>query len=447
MSIITRFAPSPTGFMHIGNARTAIINYLFSKKNNGKFILRIDDTDKERSKIEYEDAIKESLEFFSIKYDETFNQKNRTARYDEIKEELINKGRLYPCFETPEELEFKRKVLLSASKPPIYDRSSLKLTKEQIEENIKKGKVPHYRFLLNHAPIKWIDMVKGDIEFHGANLSDPILIREDGTMTYMLSSVIDDIDYKITDIIRGEDHITNTAIQTQMFEAVDKSFNMPNFGHVSLVKTQDEKMSKRVGGYDIKSYREKGMEPEAIMIYLATLGSSLNASDFDSVEELVSKYDISLYSKNAVNFSDDELNLVNAKILHSSSYKKMKHRLNEFDIEVTEEFYHSVIKNVSNIREIKDWIEICNNFDYEKQNIEIKNNLIQIAIDCLPENLSLECFKTWTKEIASKTSLKGKDLFMPLRVALTKRESGPELAVLFNLLSKNEIQKRLSVYL
>ena len=251
MSVITRFAPSPTGLLHIGNVRTALINWLYTKKNNGKFILRIDDTDEDRSKQEYIDAIFKDCEWLGLSFDITFKQSERKNRYKQVIDQLISDGRLYPCYETPEELELSRKMQLASSKPPIYNRAALKLTSQQISEYQKLGRKPCYRFLMNKNNIAWQDLVKGHISFHGDNISDPIILKENGNITYLLCSVIDDIDYNISTIIRGEDHVVNTAVQIQMIEALKG--NIPSFGHLSLIKSQDSKISKRTGGFDIIS--------------------------------------------------------------------------------------------------------------------------------------------------------------------------------------------------
>jgi len=293
--VITRFAPSPTGFLHIGNARTALINWLYARKYNGKFILRIDDTDITRSTEEYKNAIIRDLKWLGLEWDESFNQNSRLNNYLIAKEKLLHSGRLYPCYETPEELAIKRKLQLSRGLPPIYDRASLKLTQDQIAAYEKMGRKPHYRFMVQDSEIKWHDMVKGIINYQGSNLSDPIIIRGDGTMTYMLCSTIDDIDYKISHIIRGEDHVSNTAIQIQMFEAFGTK--APDFGHLSLVKAKDDKISKREGGFDIANLRDnKGLEAMAINSFFALVGSSNNVVPNYNLQQLLDKFDISTYS-------------------------------------------------------------------------------------------------------------------------------------------------------
>ncbi|EER21845.1 glutamate--tRNA ligase, partial [Rickettsia endosymbiont of Ixodes scapularis] len=320
--VITRFAPSPTGMLHVGNIRVALLNWLYAKKHNGQFILRFDDTDLERSKQEYKDAIEEDLKFLNINWGQTFNQLSRLNRYDEIKNLLLNKKRLYACYETPEELELKHKFQLSKGLPPIYDRASLNLTEEQAKKYIEQGRKPHYRFLVNHEPISWHDMIKGEVKYDGKALSDPIVIRADGSMTYMLCSVIDDIDYDITHIIRGEDHVSNTAIQIQMFEALNKI--PPVFGHLSLIINKDEKISKRVGGFEIATLRKEiGIEAMAIASFFSLLGSSAQILPYKSIDKLANQFEISSFSKSPTIYQPEDLERLNHKLLISLDFDEV----------------------------------------------------------------------------------------------------------------------------
>ena len=269
MKIATRFAPSPTGFLHVGNLRTALIAWLYAKANAGKFILRIDDTDIHRSKEMYIDALKEDLKWIGIDWDICFRQSDRLNKYQEVKQKLIDSGRLYACYETEEELAVKKKSLLSRNLPPIYDRSSLKLTLDEKKELEAKGVQPYWRFLLNEEEISWDDKIRGQLRFEAKNLSDPVLVRNDGTLTYSLASVVDDIEYAITDIIRGEDHISNSAIHVQLFRAL--SAKPPSFSHISLLTTKDKKLSKRTGDFSLKELREKGILPSSIAVFFSKL--------------------------------------------------------------------------------------------------------------------------------------------------------------------------------
>ncbi|XVN42301.1 MAG: glutamate--tRNA ligase [Candidatus Rickettsia vulgarisii] len=440
--VITRFAPSPTGMLHIGNARTALINWLYTRKNNGTFILRFDDTDLERSKEEYKKAIEEDLKFLGLNWDQTFNQLSRLDKYDSIKTLLLNQNRLYPCFETPEELDLKRKLQLSRGLPPVYDRASLKLTKEQIDDYLKQGRKPHYRFLMSHTPIIWQDMIKGEIKYDGKILSDPIVTREDGSMTYMLCSVIDDTDYNITHIIRGEDHVTNTAIQVQMFEALEAK--IPNFAHLSLVISKDEKISKRSGGFEIASLKNDiGLEPITINSFFSLLGSSTAIAPFKNLDQLVKSFDISNLSKSPTTYLPEELERLNHKLLISLSFDEIKNRLNDIGCnQITEQFWLAVRANLQKLSEIKDWWNICYS-PVKLDNLD-KDFLKQAANLLVDDQITTNTWSDWTQNIINVTGRKGKEVFLPLRLAITGMSSGPEMSVILPLLSKDEIIRRLN---
>lgn len=438
--IITRFAPSPTGMLHIGNARAALINWLYAKKYDGKFILRIDDTDLARSKDEYKNAIIENLKWLGLDWDVQFNQSSRLKKYDEIKNLLISQGRLYPCYETQEELEIKRKLQLSNGKPPIYDRASLKLTNSQIEEYKSQGRTPHYRFLINETEIFWDDMIKGSIKYSGQNLSDPVLIRADGSMTYMLCSTIDDIDYKISHVIRGEDHVSNTAIQTQLFDALGSS--SPSFGHLSLIKSKDDKISKRKGGFEISALQtQKLLEPMAVNSFLAFIGSSLPVTPSKNMDNLVEKFDINSYSKSPTTYMEEELNIINQKLIIDYDFSDIQEYLRSESIDnIDESFWLAIRPNLNKLSEIKEWWQIC--YQPVKQHIE-DIDLLSIAAAKLPKTINKDTWKDWTTSISEATGKKGKSLFMPLRLALTGKNNGPELKNLLPLISREEILRRL----
>ncbi|WP_375326781.1 glutamate--tRNA ligase [Candidatus Tisiphia endosymbiont of Nemotelus uliginosus] len=441
-TIITRFAPSPTGILHIGNSRTALINWLYAKKHNGKFILRFDDTDFERSKDEYKKAIEEDLRFLGLYWDQAFSQSTRLSRYESIKTLLVQANRLYPCFETPEELGLKRKLQLSQGLPPVYDRAALQLTQDQISNYIRQGKKPHYRFLVSHSTISWQDMIKGEIRYEGKNLSDPIVVREDNSMTYMLCSVIDDIDYSITDIIRGEDHVTNTAIQVQMFEALGAK--VPNLAHLSLVVARDEKISKRLGGFDIAALRDKTcLEPMAINSYFSLLGSSLPITPFKTLADLVKSFEISSMSKSPTTYLPEELERLNHKLLISLSFEAVKDRLSEIGCEqVNEQFWLMVRSNLQKLPEIKEWWNICYT-PFKKEGLD--KDFLKQAADLLEDKpITLDSWNIWTKKIMEVTGTKGKEVFLPLRLAVTGKQSGPEMSAILPLLSREEIIKRLN---
>lgn len=453
--IITRFAPSPTGYLHIGNARTALINWLYTRKYKGRFILRFDDTDPERSKEEYKTAIESDLNWLGLDRDITFNQSERLERYAEVKEQLLQQGRLYPCFETQEELEIKRKLQLSNNKPPIYDRAGLSLSKSQLDTYINQGRKPHYRFLIKDEVITWQDMVKGSVKYQGSNLSDPIVIREDGSMTYMLCSVIDDIDYHISHIIRGEDHVSNTAIHTQMFEAVSGNKNsVPTFGHLSLIKTKDDKISKRTGGFSLKSLREEqGLEAMTINSFLSFIGSAKPVTANKDLSDLVNEFDISSFSKSPTTYMPEELQQLNHKTLMLLDFLEVKNRLAEAGIDgVSEQLWLTVRPNLHRFREIRDWLQICDKQQFDKfrssANIKMEDSdkeFLKTAAQLLPnEDITGQTWKKWVDLITAKSGKKGKELFILLRLALTNLEHGPELKNVLPLLDKEEIVRRLS---
>lgn len=439
---ITRFAPSPTGNLHIGNSRTALINWLYTRKYDGTFILRFDDTDLERSKNEYKQSIEEDLRFLGISWDQKFAQSTRLDRYQTIKTLLLQKNRLYPCFETQEELEIKRKLQLSRGLPPIYDRAALSLTPKQISDYTAQGRKPHYRFLMSHSPITWDDMVKGAVKYDGKNLADPIVIREDDSMTYMLCSVVDDIDYAITHIIRGEDHVTNTAVQIQMFEALEAA--IPKFGHLGLVVSRDDKISKRIGGFEISNLRDKiGLEPMAINSFFALLGTSIDVTPYKNLKQLIEKFDINLFSKSPTTYLPEELERLNHKLLINLSFDEVKDRLRDIGAEkVDEKFWMAVRGNLQKLPEIKDWWNIC----YSPSKISgLDVAFLQQAASLLPnEPINHESWGIWTKKIMEVTGKKGKDVYLPLRLALTSMPSGPEMSTILTLVSKEEIIKRLN---
>ncbi|MFP3018161.1 MAG: glutamate--tRNA ligase [Candidatus Tisiphia sp.] len=447
--VITRFAPSPTGMLHIGNSRTALINWLYTRKHNGLFILRFDDTDFERSKQQYKNAIEQDLKFLGLNWDQTFCQSNRLAKYEAVKTLLLQKNRLYPCFETQEELELKRKLQLSRGLPPIYDRAALNLTQQQINDYISQGRKPHYRFLVSHTPIIWQDMIKGEVKYDGKNLGDPIVIREDNSMTYMLCSVIDDIDYSITHIIRGEDHVTNTAIQLQMFEALQGELyshqkSIPNFAHLGLVISRDEKISKRIGGFEIAALRDEiGLEPMAINSFFSLIGSSSSIASFKNLDQLIKEFDINNFSKSPTTYLPEELERLNHKLLISLSFDEVKDRLREIKAEqVTEQFWLAVRANLQKLYEIKDWWNIC----YSPSKVEgLDKDFLKQAAILLPDDpITLDSWSIWTKKIMVVTGKKGKDVFLPLRLSITGMASGPEMSVILPLLRREEIIKRLS---
>lgn len=445
-NVITRFAPSPTGMLHVGNARTALINYLLAKKLSGKFLLRIDDTDKERSKQEFKDKIIQDLSWLGFEWYDIFYQSDRLEKYEAVKNKLVESGRLYPCYETQAELEIKRKLQLSSGRPPIYDRAALKLSEEEKKKFEQEGRKPHYRFFVEDKPIIWNDMVRGRLSYEGKHMSDPILVREDGSMTYMICSTLDDAEYQITHIIRGEDHVSNTAIQLQLFEAM--GFDKPEFGHLSLVKSVDDKISKRKGGFEIASLRdEMSMEPMAINSFFSFVGTSSPVVYKNNMQELVDNFDIHKFSKSPTTYMPEELTRLNHKMVSMMDYSEIKTHLAELGADyVTEEFWLAVRGNIDNASDVISWWKVCNEMP-EKSN-EIDSAFAKISLESLPEgDINQDSWKIWTNSIKESTGLSGKNLFMPLRIILTGLKHGPEMGILLPLLGQDSIIQRLQRYL
>jgi len=438
MTFITRFAPSPTGLLHIGNVRTALICYLLAKKNNGQFMLRLDDTDTERSREEYAQAIQADLKWLGLDWDIFSRQSTRTERYEEIKKKLIADGRLYPCYETAEELDIKRKVLIGRGLPPIYDRAALSLSESDRAKLEEQGIQPHWRFKLDETKsIEWDDLIKGTTRFEAKNLSDPVLIRANGTPTYMLPSAIDDMDFGITHIVRGEDHVSNTAVQIQIFEAIGAK--TPKFAHHSLMKGKEGKISKRAGGFDVASLKEQGIEPLAITSFMARLGTSEPVEPRTSLDDIANNFDLSKFGKSAAIYDFPELERMNPKVLHITSYDAIKHR---DEIQgVDEEFWLSVRANVSKLSDVKDWWEIC-----KQQVTPIIDDVefTSAASELLPEGQwDDETWNQWLNKVKETSGKKGKELFMPIRKALTAREHGPELKHILPLIGRERAIARL----
>ena len=437
-----RFAPSPTGFMHVGNARSAVLNWAFAKKNKGKFILRIDDTDKIRSKKDYETNIKENLRWLGLDWDKTFNQSSKFENYEINILKLKESGRIYPCFETEEELSLKRKSLLSSGKPPIYDRSSLKLTKKDIEKNLNEGKKPHWRFKLVDEIISWEDLIKGKVSFNSKNLSDPILIREDGSLLYHLPSVIDDIDEKITNIIRGEDHISNTAFHIQLFKSLNAS--VPKFAHHPFLTDNEGKgFSKRLGSLSINRLQESGYENITILNYLLNIGSNKDIIADKNISSLINNFNLKNISSSNPKFSIDVLKSLNKDILQSFNFDEISDRINLIcDDLVDKKLWQFTKMNIDFFVEIKNWVDIIKSEkNFMKDTMDAK--LINAAIESLPEHpYNEDSWEVWTSKIKDLTGLKGKDLFMPLRKILTGMNNGPELKYLLPLLNKKIILKK-----
>lgn len=443
MTVKLRFAPSPTGYLHVGNIRTALMNALLCRQQGGSFMLRLDDTDFERSKPEYIEAAREDLAWLGITYDAEAQQSKRMDRYDAVCNDLKKIGRLYPCYETPEELDRKRKRQLSKGKPPVYDRTSLSLTLDEIKTFEAEGRKPHWRFKLNTETIIFHDLIRGEVKIEAETVSDPVLIRADGTYLYTVCSVIDDTDFGITHIVRGEDHVTNTATQIQIFQAIGGA--VPIFAHHPLLTdSAGEKLSKRLGGLSVRELRTHGIEPEAILSYLARLGTSDAIIACQNFAEICEGFDITRTSQSAARFVPEDMFALNSHILAHSYFDKYEKQLKAINPAINAEFWDGVKHNIKLLSDVTEWSDIV----FAEPNIicdDTDKEFIKIALEVLPsqENWSQTVWQDWTAIIKEKTDRKGKSLFMPLRKALTGMEHGPEMAVMITLLGHNKIADRL----
>ena len=442
MTTVTRFAPSPTGLLHLGNIRTALINWLYARTNNGKFILRIDDTDLERSKDEYISQIKYDLDWLEIDFDETFNQSSRFDRYREQFEKLKADGRIYPCYETPEELERKRKLLIAAGGKQVYDRSAMELTDQQKKDYEAEGRKPHWRFLLKTERMKWDDLLKGEIDIDLTSLSDPVLFREDGVPLYTFSSAVDDIDYDITNVIRGDDHTSNTAVQVEIINALDQ--NKITFAHHALLKASSgDKLSKRDNVISISSFREANMEPISILSLLATIGTSNSIELKDNIDQIKSEFKLSTISTSPGRIEIDVLNALNKKQVQKYNFSEIEERLKKIDEKIDQKFWETIRGNLNVVEDIKQWTDIVFNSETIKPS---DKDYIKIAMELIPDDpWNDETWGQWTSAIKEKTGRKGKELFLPLREAFTGLNHGPEMKLLIQLLGREKIIERVEL--
>ena len=438
MTPTLRFAPSPTGRLHLGNLRTALINWLFARAHGGTLLLRIDDTDRDRSTAEYAAAIETDLKWLGLDWDSFARQSDRFARYAAAAEQLKAAGRLYPCFETPEELDLKRKLALARHLPPIYDRAALKLSPGEVAAKIAAGAQPVWRFKLLPGRIAWTDLVRGPAEFDAEKTSDPVLVRGDGLPLYTLSSVVDDIDFAITHIIRGEDHVTNTSVQIQLFEALGGA--VPVFGHFSLIAdAEGGKLSKRAGALSLDELRRDGIEQMAVLSLLAKLGTSDAVEVRTERADLVAEFDIGKFSRNRPKLDPEELWHLNAKLLHLLSYEAVADRLPEG---ADEAFWLAVRGNIERLRDAEAWLYVCRG---PIGPVIEDAAFLEIAASLLPPApLDAASWSLWTGSIKAATGRKGKELFHPLRLALTGLDHGPELARLLPLIGRDRALDRLA---
>ena len=441
MSVKVRFAPSPTGRLHIGNIRPAVFNWLFARREKGVFILRFDDTDLERSKEEYVAGIRDDLTWLGLTWDEEFRQSARFAFYEETAGKLKQAGRLYACYETAEELERRRKRQMARGLPPVYDRVALKLTDEEKRELEAQGRKPHWRFLLEQRPTAWDDLIRGPQEIDAASVSDPVLIREDGTPLYTFTSVADDANTGITHIIRGEDHVTNTAVQLQIFDALGAK--APVFAHHNLlVGAQGEALSKRLGSLSIQGFREQGFEPLAVMTHASLIGTSEALQPQESLEALAHLFHFSKISRAPARFDPEELKGLNAKLLHTMPYDAVAERLRARGIDGGEAFWLAVRANLEVFADVDRWWAVVRG--PVKPVIEDAAFLDKAVAHLPPEPWDLSTWRSWTEAVKQATGVKGRALYHPLRLALTGLDRGPELKDLLPLIGHEKASARLS---
>lgn len=443
MSVIVRFAPSPTGKLHVGNVRAALWNWLYARSQGGKFILRIDDTDKERSTAAFEEGIRDDLAWLGLDWDDTFSQSARFDLYDKITQTLKDRQLLYPCFETADDLDRKRKLQRARGLPPVYDRAALDLSAEEIAELEASGRKPHWRFKLSKAPISWTDLIRGEVTVDTTNVSDPVLIREDGMYLYTLPSCIDDIDKGITHVVRGEDHVTNAAVQIEiMRELIDIMGRgaLPVFAHHSLLVGADgQGLSKRLGSLSIEAMRDDGLESGAITSLLATLGTREPVIPKRDNMDLAASFDFAKVGRAPARFDEAELLALNAKILHETPYEDVADRLEKRG--VCPALWVAVRGNLDRLADAVDWVDVVNgDIDPLIEDAEFSTQ----AAALIPETpFTDQSWSEFTKAVKTKTGAKGKSLFMPLRLALTGKSRGPEMGPLFELIGAQKARARL----
>jgi len=454
--IRVRFAPSPTGYIHIGNSRIALANWLFAQDKGGEFILRYDDTDIERSKPEYVEGIAQDLDWLGIKPAEIYFQSQRFGRYDAIAAQLKQAGLLYPCYETQEELERRRKIRLTRKLPPIYGREALKLTAEERAALEAQGRKPHWRFLLPNfdsdpfAPrrreVIWQDLVRGEQKVDLSSLSDPVLIRADGSYLYTLPSVIDDQDMSISHIIRGDDHITNTGVQIALFEAIGSP--LPSFGHINLLTTATgEGLSKRKGDLSLRSLRGQGFEPMAVASLAVLTGTSENVQACLDMVELARHFNLAAISKSAAKFDPQDLNALNRQLIHQLEFEAVKARLEQVGISgmIAPDFWVAVRENLNHVEEAVKWWRIITGKSLHFAAEGTDDDFLEVAAQLLPpEPWDKSSWGQWTQAIKEQTGRKGKSLFHPLRLALTGEAQGPELTALLPLMGHDLTTHRLT---
>lgn len=428
----TRFAPSPTGWLHIGNLRAALFNYAIARQNGGTFVLRIDDTDQERSKDEYIQGIKDDLAWLGMSWDQIIHQSQRMDRYDLAKTKLIEMGRLYECFETPTELDLKRKKQLNMGKPPVYDRAALALSEAE-KDALRAERGSHWRFKLDHQRIEWTDGIIGDISIDAASVSDPVLFKNDGQILYTLASVVDDIEMNITDIVRGSDHVTNTATQIQIIQALGGA--VPRFAHHSLLTgPQGEALSKRLGTLSLRDLRAQGIAAEAVMSLMARLGSSDPVELRAGIDEVVAGFDLSKFGSAPTKFDAQDLWPLTARHLATLDAGAVADVLADVPADLRVPFWNVVRDNITKLDDVAGWWDLFRTGATPVISDDDREFIVQ-AFDMLGEPpYAADTWSSWTNAVKEATGRKGRGLFMPLRLAVTGLERGPEMADVMPLL-------------
>jgi|CXWL01.1.fsa_nt_gi glutamyl-tRNA synthetase len=440
MSIRLRFAPSPTGRIHVGNVRTALMNWLFAIREGGQVLLRIDDTDTARSTKEYEQSIEDDLRWLGLHWQERANQSHRFEAYEVAAATLKAAGLLYPCYETEDELDRKRKIAQATGKPPVYDRAALKLTEADRSKLEAEGRRAHWRFKLSGARKDWADLVRGPQSIDTASLSDPVLIREDGAFLYTLPSVVDDVDFKITHIVRGEDHVTNSGVQIEIFEALGGA--VPAFGHFPLLVGADgEALSKRIGSLGVGELAAEGYEPMAVLSHLAKIGTSDPVEARLSIAQLAAEFAFEKIGRAPARFDPEELKRVNAAVLHQLDYAAVEPRLVKLGADKGEAFWNAVRANLVLLPDVQEWVRVV---EGPVAPVIADATFAAAAAEALPSgDYDGSSWSAFINAVKEKTGAKGKALFMPLRQALTGMDHGPEMAALFPLIGEERARKRL----
>ena len=442
MSIRTRFAPSPTGLLHVGNARAALFCFMFAKKHDGQFVLRLDDTDLERSTQAFADAVQADLDWLGLKWDETARQSDRFERYDAVFGTLVAQGHVYACYETPEELERKRKRQLARGKPPVYDRAGLALSSDEKAALEAEGRSAHWRFKLSGNQVSWRDLVRGEQKIDTASVSDPVIRRADGSWLYTLPSVVDDLDMNISHVIRGEDHVTNTAAQVELIAALGGE--VPEFAHFSLMLGADGSgLSKRVGSLALADLRDSGLEPISLNAHIARLGTADPVVPAHTMQKIIDGFDMARLGRAPARFDPEDVTRLNARILHETPFAVVAERLAEIGAPAQVEFWETMRANIEKFADMQDIMALINGPITPVVETDDADYIAQ-ARALLPDApLDTESWSDWTGRLKDETGRNGRALFMPLRMALTGQSHGPEMQHLLYHIGYDEAVARL----